>query len=98
MDPFAIGWFWRGCKGRSVTFAVLFAALVLGWSGSRELGVLLQRLGVHWLYAAILPALFFLWLAKLEKRFIPEERKRRLYARGLILGSLGVALLIAWLR
>lgn len=98
VDPFAIGWFWRGFKGRSVTFAVLFAALVLGWSISTELGLLLRRLGVHWLYALILPGLFFLWLAKREDRFIPDEAKRQIWARSLLVGSLVLALLIAWLR
>ena len=98
MNPFAISWLWRGLRGNSVTFALLFASCLLGWSVAGALGRLLARLGVHWLYAFILPALFFLWLAKREERFIPEEKKRKLYARGLILGSIGVALLIAWLR
>ena len=98
MNPFAISWLWRGLRGNSVTFALLFATFVLGWPVSGALGRLLARLGVHWLYALILPALFFIWLAKREERFITEEKKRKLYARGLILGSLGVALLLAWLR
>lgn len=98
MNPFAIGWFWRGFKGKSVTFAVLFAAFVLGLSISHELNALLNRLGVHWLYALILPALFFMWLAKLEPRYIPDEAKRKLWARSLIAGSLVLAILIAWLK
>jgi hypothetical protein len=98
VNPFAIGWFWRGFKGKSVTFAVLFAAFVLGLSISHELNVLLHRLGVHWLYALIIPALLFMWLAKLEPRFIPDESKRKLYARSVIAGSLLLAILIAWLK
>ena len=98
VNPFAIGWFWRGFKGRSVTFAVLFAAFVLGLSISHELGALLRRLGVHWLYAIILPAIFFLWLAKREERFMPDEAKRKLWARSVIAGSIGIAILIAWLK
>ena len=80
-----------------MTFAVLFAAFVLGWSISTELGLLLRRLGVHWLYALILPSLLFLWLAKREDRFFPDEAKRTFYARGLIAGSIAVALLLTWL-
>lgn len=89
---------WRGFKGKSVTFALLFASCLLGWSISGEVGYLLARLGVHWLYAMILPAFFFMWLAKREDRFISGEARRKLYARSLIIGSLLLALLIGWIR
>ena len=98
VNPFALSWLWRGFKGRSVTFALLFASFLLGWPISGQVGRLLARLGVHWLYALIIPAFFFMWLAKREDRLIPDEAKRTLCARGLIAGSLAVALLIAWLR
>ena len=98
VNPFALSWLWRGFKGKSVTFALLFASCLLGWSISGEVGRLLAWLGVHWLYAMILPGFFFMWLAKREDRFIPEEAKRKLYARSLIVGSIAVALLIGWLR
>jgi hypothetical protein len=97
VNPFALSWLWRGFKGKSVTFALLFASFVLGWPISGAVGHLLARLGVHWLYALIIPAFFFMWLAKREDRFIPDEAKRKLYARSLIAGSMAVALLIAWL-
>ena len=98
VNPFAISWLWRGLKGNSVTFAALFASLLLGWSISGELGRLLTRMGVHWLYVMILPAFFFMWIAKRENRFIPDESKRKLYARCLIGGSILLAILIAKLR
>lgn len=98
VNPFAISWLWRGFKGRSVTFALLFASFVLGWSLSHQVNVLLTRLGVHWLYALMLPAFFFMWLAKREERFIPDLTKRTLWARWLIGGSIALALLIAWLN
>lgn len=97
VNPFAISWLWRGFKGRSVTFALLFASFVLGWSLSHAVNVLLTRLGVHWLYALLLPALGFMWLAKREDRFFPDEAKRTLYARSLIAGAIILAVLIAWL-
>ena len=97
VNPFALSWLWRGLMGRSVTFALLFASCLLGWPISGEVGRLLTRLGVHWLYALILPALFFWWLAKREDRLIPDEVKRTRYARGLIAGSIAVAVLVAWL-
>jgi len=98
INPFAISWLSRGVKGHSVTFAVLFASLLLGWSISSELSHLLTRLGVHWLYVMIIPTVLFVWLAKHEDRFIPDESRRKLYARGLIVGSILVAILIAKLR
>jgi hypothetical protein len=71
---------------------------MVGWSLSHWVNVLLTRLGVHWLYALILPAFFFMWLAKHEDRWIPDERKRKYYARGLIAVSIVVAILIAKFR
>jgi ATP/ADP translocase len=93
-NPFAISWLWRGLRGNSVTFALLFATFVLGWPMSDEFGRLLSRLGVHWLYVLVLPGFFFMWQAKREVRFIPEEGKRKLWARGLIVGSLVLAVVI----
>ena len=98
VNPFAIGWLWRGFKGNSVTFALLFACLVLGWSVTGSLWFFLRDMGVHWLFALIIPGLFFSWLAKREDRFIPDEKNRKLWARGLIVVSLVLALLIAWMR
>lgn len=93
-NPFAIAWLWRGFKGKSVTFALLFATFVLGWPMSDELGRLLGRAGVHWLYVLVLPGFLFMWLAKREERFIPDEANRKLWARGLIVGSLVLAIVI----
>lgn len=93
-NPFAISWLWRGFKGNSVTFALLFATFVLGWPMSDELGRLLSRLGVHWLYVLVLPGFFFMGLAKREERIVPEAAKRKLWARGLIVGSLVLAIVI----
>ena len=98
VNPFAISWLWRGLKGNSVTFAALFASLLLGWSIAAEVHHLLQRMGVHWLYAMILPAFFFMFLAKHEDQFLPDESKRKLYARSLIAGSIVLAIVIAKLR
>lgn len=98
VNPFAISWLWRGFRGRSVTFALLFASFVLGWSLSHAVNVLLTRLGVHWLYALMLPAFGFMWLAKREERIFPDEAKRTLYARSLIFASILIAVLVAWFK
>jgi hypothetical protein len=98
VNPFAISWLWRGFRGNSVTFALLFACLVLGWSVTGSLWFFLRQHGVHWLFALVIPALLFGSLAKHENRIIPDEAKRKLWARGLIVGSVLLALLVAWIR
>jgi hypothetical protein len=98
VNPFAMSWLWRGLRGSSVTFALLFASCLLGWSLSHYVKLGLTKLGVHWLYVLILPVFFFSWLAKHEERWVPDERQRKLWARSLIAGSILLAVLIHALR
>ena len=98
VNPFAISWLWRGLKGNSVTFALLFASFLVGLSLSHYVKLALAKLGVHWLYVMILPVVLFSWLAKREERILPDEQQRKLWARSLIAGSIVVAVLISWLR
>lgn len=91
-------WFWRGFKGKSVTFAALFASLLIGASIAGGFQKLLAALGVHWLYVFLIPVFLFSWLNQMEPQWLPDEAKRKLYARSLIIGSILVAILIAWLR
>lgn len=98
MNLFAVNWLIKGLRGNSITFAGLFASFVLGWSLSYYVKLGLARLGVHWLFVLLLPVFFFGWLAKREERWLPDTGQRKLWARGLIAGSLVLALLIGWLR
>ena len=98
VNPSALGWLWRGLKGNSVTFAALFASLLLGVSIAGGFQKLLASLGVHWLYVILIPVFLFSWVSRKEAQWLPDERKRKFYARSLIVGSLVVALLIGWLR
>lgn len=98
VNPFAFSWLWRGLRGNSVTFALLFASCLLGWSLADYVKLGLAKLGVHWLYVLLLPFFLFGWLAKREERWLPEERQRKWWARGLIAGSVVLAVLIASLR
>ena len=98
VNPFALSWLWRGFKGNSVTFSLLFACLVLGWSVTGSLWGFLRQMGIHWLFALIVPGLFFSWLARREERWLPDEVVRRRCARGLIVASLLVAAMIAFVR
>lgn len=98
MNPFALSWLWRGFKGNSVTFAALFASLLLGVSIAGGFRHLLATLGVHWLYVILIPGFLFSWLSRKEPVWLPDEAKRKLYARSLIASSILLAILIAWLK
>lgn len=98
MEIGAVTWFWRGLKGHSVTFAALFASLLLGISIAGGVGRLLTSLGVHWLYVLILPVVFFAWLNRQEPRWIPDPRRRKHIARALIFGSALLAIAINQIR
>ena len=98
VNPFAISWLWRGLKGNSVTFALLFASLLLGASIAGGFQRLLALLGVHWLYAILIPTGLFWWLDKKEPAWLPDMEKRKLYARSLIFGSILIAVLVAWFK
>jgi len=98
VNPFAFSWLWRGWRGKSVTFSLLFATTLLGLSLSHYVKLGLTKLGVHWLYVLIIPVFFFSWLAKREERWVADERQRKLWARSLIAGSILLAILIHKLR
>jgi hypothetical protein len=91
-------WFWRGLMGNSVTFAALFASVLVGASIAGGVHHLLAALGIHWLYVILIPIFFFSWLNRKEPQWLPDAAKRKLYARSLIVGSILLAILIAWLR
>ncbi|MBL9214135.1 MAG: hypothetical protein JNG83_01535 [Opitutaceae bacterium] len=98
VNPFVLGWFWRGLKGHSVTFSALFASLLLGISISGGVGRLLASLGVHWLYVILIPVFFFTWLNKKESQWLPDLERRKRIARSLIFGSIVLAIVINQIR
>ena len=91
-------WLWRGLKGNSVTFALLFASVLLGASISGGFHHLLAAFGVHWLYVILIPIFLFSWLSKKEPLWLPDEGKRKLWARSLIAGSIILAIVINQIR
>lgn len=80
--------------GNSVTFAALFASLLLGASIAGGFQKLLQSLGIHWLYVILIPVFLFSWLSRKETQWLSDERQRKLWARGLIAGSIVLAIVI----
>ncbi|MBA4136996.1 MAG: hypothetical protein C0518_06740 [Opitutus sp.] len=93
-----VSWFWKGLRGHSITFSVLFASFVIGWSVADLIRLGLARLGVHWLYVFILPVVLFGWLSTHEVRWLPDEKRRRVIARSLLFGSLALAIVINQIR
>ena len=81
-----------------MTFAALVASVLLGASIAGGFKHLLTALGVHWLYVLLIPILLFSWLSKKELLWLPDESKRKLYARGLIAGSILLAIAINQIR
>ncbi|MBI2511602.1 MAG: hypothetical protein HYV96_06460 [Opitutae bacterium] len=98
MNIVVVSWFWRGLRGHSVTFSLLFASFVLGLSISGGVKQLLASLGVHWLYVLILPVVFFAWMNGQETKWLPEEKRRRTIARALLFGSIVLAIVINQIR
>jgi len=88
-------WLWRGLRGQSVTFAALFALGILGFSVLRMLRHLLHAMHAPWYLWLILPFVIVSAAARWETTLFPDERQRRLWSRGLVLGSLVLALAIA---
>lgn len=96
VNPFTQGsWLWRAWRGRSVTFAALFAFGLLGVSVLGWFRELLERLSAPWYVWFAAPIVLLSFLARKETEWIPDERQRRWWARGLVIGSIVVVILLA---
>jgi hypothetical protein len=98
LTPISTLWFWRGLSGHSVTFASLFASVILGFSISKGMHHVLGVLGFGWVYVILIPILIFKLLAKSEARWIPDPKRRRTIALGILFGSLALSSGMRWLR
>ena len=68
MNPVsAISWLWKSLRGHSVTFSVLMAFGLLGFSVVRWVKQGLGALGTPWLLVFILPTILIGVLAKRER-------------------------------
>jgi hypothetical protein len=96
VNPFTQGsWLWRAWRGRSVTFAALFALGLLGVSVLGWFRELLERLNAPWYVWFVAPIVLLSFLARKETEWIPDERQRRWWARGLVIGAIVVVILLA---
>jgi hypothetical protein len=96
MDRFSlVPWFWRALRGHSVTFAALFALGILGVSVVGWFRHVLRELGLPWWVWLVLPAVAVAVLARKEKRWLPEEERRRKWARGVVAVAIAAVMLMA---
>jgi hypothetical protein len=88
----SISWLWRAFRGRSVTFAALFAVTLLGVSVIASVRHVLTWMNAPWLAVFLLPILLIAILARKESDWIPDPELRSRWARWLILGSIVAAM------
>ena len=84
-------------RGHSVTFAVVLACALLGVSVLRAIREGLGALHAPWLVTLLLPAMLVGLLAKKERTWIPDDGKRKRWARSIVGGSVVLAIVIALL-
>ncbi len=92
----AATWTWRALRGHSVTFAILLGSALLGLSILRGVRHLLSELHAPWYAWLIVPVLLIAYFAKKEEEWIPDAERRKTWARRVLYGSVGLAVLIAW--
>lgn len=99
MNPVTgVSWLWRALRGRSVTFAALFATGVLGISVLGGFRHFLSQLGAPWYVWFILPIIVVTILARKEIEWLPDPEERRKWSRWLVFGSIVIALIVARIR
>lgn len=84
--------------GHSVTFAVLFGVLLLGVSLTQTLRQWLGEIAAPWYMLWIIPAVMVGVLAKLERLWQPDPRRRRWCARLILIASFVTALGLWWIK
>jgi hypothetical protein len=94
----ATSWLWKALRGHSVTFAVLMAFGLLGFSVIRWVKLGLHAVGAPWLLVLVLPGVFIGLLARWEHVWIPDEAKRKFWARGILGGSVFLVIAMAYLK
>ena len=91
-------WFWRAWRGRSVTFAALFASGILGLSVLSSFRHLLSRWGAPWFFWLLAPFFVVAILSRKEQEWLPDPELRSRCARWLVLGSIAIVLVTTWLN
>ncbi|MGJ3241678.1 MAG: hypothetical protein ACFE0O_01795 [Opitutales bacterium] len=96
MNPFSLRLLWKAIRGRSLTFALLFAMVLLGYSGfglMKSVFLAMPFLPVWMAY--VLPFVIIGLLARFEPKLMPDPRRRRILSFGVVGLSIALAS-VAW--
>jgi hypothetical protein len=83
---------WKGLKGNSLIFSLVFAMALMGFSLAGMLRLTLRELGLWWPLMLLLPFVVIGRLARLEARLRLRPRIRRACVLILIGGSISLTL------
>ena len=101
MEILSLRALWKGLRGRSLTFSVVFAMAVMGSSFAGLMRVPLRTIGIWAPLVFLLPIIATGLLAKQERKLAIGDRFRRLCSYSLIFSSILLAVLLwryqAWL-
>ena len=102
MDIFSLRALWKGLRGRSLTFSLVFAMALMGFSFAGLLRAPLRTIGLWGPLLFLLPLIATGLLARKEDKLPLKAPFKRLCSRILIYGSILLTLLIwrygVWLR
>lgn len=95
MNPFSLRLLWKAIRGRSLTFALLFAMVLLGYSGFGLMKSLFLAIPVLPVWMAyVLPLVIIGLIARFEPRLLPDPRRRAILSFGVVFFSIGLAYIV----
>ena len=94
MNPLSIRALWKGLRGKSLTFSVVFAMAVMGSSFGGLLRAPLQTIGIWAPLVVILPIVATGMLAKQENKLKIPDEMRRICSYALIFGAILLAIIL----
>lgn len=94
MTPLSLRALWKGIRGRSLTFSIIFAMAVMGSSFAGLMRAPLKTIGIWAPLVFILPVVATGLLAKYEQKLKIETEIKRICSYSLIFGSILLALLL----
>lgn len=101
MNPLSLRALWKGLRGRSLTFSVVFALAIMGSSFGGLLRAPLRTIGIWGPLVLLLPIIATGMLAKHESKLKISDNMRRMCSYALIFGSILLAVILwrygAWL-